>query len=345
MEARKANARENIKTNTVTSLTAEKFKQKEYTKKGCKEDIINKPAKQMSPLLGKLRRSYENHVKSKADGSKGSHKAQANAELSSTKFQNDLVKQRRKSYSGPSYTCRKKNFQFGQKFLRSKSCGSRELTPQPQRHPDGQILGDFQFNENEPNNVSNENKVDKSVVSVSEPNRVSLYSILRHFELKALKLQRKPEQKWGIELTKIDEESSMCQNYTEIKTKARPLLSFNSIMDHSDEISPPSITHTGLLMTELQEKFRRSVKHTKCGIKEPLSVVPRGEDHQPRHGVRITGLTEQGVVTTDGLLEVDDLIVEVRTVSYSFSFSVQKQNVIFYKEDEFTMKERGERKN
>lgn len=325
MEARKANAREDSKTNTVTSLTAVKFKQKEYTKNGCKEDTMKKPAKQMTPLLGKLRRSYENHVKLKAHGSKGSHKEQAKAGLSSTKFQNDPVKQRRKSYSGPSYTCRKKNFQFGRKFLRSKSCGSRELTSQPQRQADGQIVGDFQCNENEPNNVSNENKDNRSVMSVGEPNRVSLYSILRHFELKALKLQRRPEQKWGIELTEVDEESSTSQNYTEFKTKARPLLSFNSITDQKDEISPPSITHTGLLMTELRESFRKSVKHRKCGIKELLSVVPREENHQPRHGVRITGLTEQGVATRDGMLAVDDLIVEVRTVTYYFSFSVQKE--------------------
>ena len=329
MEARKANAREDSKTNTVTSLTAVKFKQKEYTKNGCKEDTMNKPAKQMTPLLSKLRRSYENHVKSKADGSKGSHKAQAKAGLSSTKFQNDPVKQRRKSYSGPSYTCRKKNFQFGRKFLRSKSWGSRELTSQTQRQADGQIVGDFQCNENEPKNISNENKVNKSVMSVSEPNRVSLYSILRHFELKALKLQRKPEQRWGIELTEVDEESSTNQNYTEFKNRARPLLSFNSITDQSDEISPPSITHTGLLMTELRESFRKSVKHRKCGIKEPLSVVSTEENHRPRHGVRITGLTEQGVATRDGMLAVDDLIVEVRIVSYSFNFSVQKEKVTF----------------
>ena len=327
MEARKANAREDSKTNTVTSLTAVKLKQKEYTKNGCKEDTMNKPAKQLTPLLSKLRRSYENHVKSKADGSKGSHKAQAKAGLSSTKFQNDPVKQRRKSYSGPSYTCRKKNFQFGRKFLRSKSWGSRELTSQPQRQADGQIVGDFPCNENEPKNVSNENKVNKSVMSVSEPNRVSLYSILRHFELKALKLQRKPEQKWGIELTEVDEESSTSQNYTEFKNKARPLLSFNSITDQSDEISPPSITHTGHLMTELREKFRKSVKHRKCGIKEPLSVVSTEENHQPQHGVRITGLTEQGVATRDGMLAVDDLIVEVRVVSYSVNFSVQNEKV------------------
>ena len=166
-------------------------------------------------------------------------------------------------------------------------------------------------------------------MSVSEPNRVSLYSILRHFELKASKLHRKPEQKWGIELTEVGEESSTSQNYTEFKNKARPLLSFNSITDQSDEISPPSITHTGLLMTELRESFRKSVKHRKCGIKEPLSVVPREENHQPRHGVRITGLTEQGVATRDGLLAVDDLIVEVRVVSYSFNFSVQKEKVTF----------------
>lgn len=331
MEARKANARGDSRTNTVTSLTAVKFKQKQYTKNGCKEDTMNKPAKQMTPLLSKLRRSYENHVKSKADGSKGSHKAQAKAGLSGTKFQNDPVKQRRKSYSGPSYTCKKKNFQFGRKFLRSKSWGSRELTSQPQRQADGQIVGDFQCNENEPKNISNdhENKVNKSVMSLSEPNRVSLYSILRHFELKALKLQRKPEQKWGIELTEVEEDSSTSQNYTEIKTKARPLLSFNSITDQSDEISPLSITHTGLLMTELRESFRKSVKHRKCGIKEPLSVVPREENHQPLHGVRITGLTEQGVATREGMLAVDDLIVEVRTVSYSFNFNVQKGKDIF----------------
>ena len=314
--------------NTVTSLTPVKFKQKEYTKNGCKEDTMNKPAKQMTPLLSKLRRSYENHVKSKADGSKGSH-AQAKAGLSGVKFQNDPVKQRRKSYSGPSYTWKKKNFQFGRKFLRSKSWGSRELTSQTQRQADGQIVGDFQCNENEAKNVSTENKVNKSVMSVSEPNRVSLYSILRHFELKALKLHRKPEQKWGVELTEVGEESSTSQNYTEFKTKARPLLSFNSITDQSDEISPPSITHTGLLMTELRESFRKSMKHRKCGIKEPLSVVPREENHQPWHGVCITRLTEQGVATRDGMLAVDDLIVEVRVVSYSFNFSVQKEKVTF----------------
>ena len=82
-------------------------------------------------------------------------------------------------------------------------------------------------------------------------------------------------------------------------------------------------------MTELRESFRKSVKHRKCGIKEPLSVVPREENHQPRHGVRITGLTEQGVATRDGMLAVDDLIVEVRVVSYSFNFSVQKEKVTF----------------
>lgn len=190
-------------------------------------------------------------------------------------------------------------------------------------------MGGFQCNENEPKNISNENKVNKGVMSVSEPNRVSMYSILRHFEFKALKLQKRPEQKWGIELTEVEDESSTSQNYTEIKTKARPLLSFNSITDQSNEISPPSITHTGLLMTELREKFRKSVKHRKCGIKEPLSVVPEEENHQPRHGVRITGLTEQGVATRDGMFTVDDLIVEVRIVSYSFNFSVQKEKVTF----------------
>ena len=320
-------------TNTINRSPASDsgLRREEYKKEGSWEDItVNKPAKRKTPRLARLRRSFEHHVKLKDDSSKRSQKRLT--KHLNIKFKNDRVIQRSKSYHGP---FRKKK-SHKEKLSRRKSYGGREPSSRFQEHVDsgdGQTgketdqaaLKMFHYTENKPKVVSNKNKAPKDVANnkvhkweelKEKESCVSLYHIIQHSQLIAVKLQRTPEESWGIELLQVDkEDSSTSENGAKLNKgitvdrAKKPAIHPTAVQRETR-----STSHHINLVAELGEAFRRSIKKKNDGIKASLSSSVKEQNYQPRHGVRILGLTEKGVAARDGKLAVKDLIIEVRFV-------------------------------
>ena len=184
----------------------------------------------------------------------------------------------------------------------------------------------FQCDKNRPKNVSDKSKqtedeandrAHKELKEEKPPSVFSLFYIIQHSgQLIAVNVQRGPDKKWGIELNQ-EGDPPISQNDTENKGKntvdiaKKPVLSPDAIQPEASVSMSES--HCGHLAADFRTiVLQRSFKKSKNGRRKvPNCSEAKEVLSQPRHGVRIAGLTEEGVAAGRGKLAVEDLIVEV----------------------------------
>ena len=183
-------------------------------------------------------------------------------------------------------------------------------------------------------NVSNENKEKEDAASESvhkelkeKQSCLSLFYIIQHSQLIAVSLQRAPGEDWGLELIRDDNSCSsvLRQNDKGIRGRERSVDSTKSSASNSVIDKPPasafsSESNYGHLVAAFRQSVRRkSAPNTNRVMKTSHSSPAKEGSFQPRHGVRIAGLAEEGMAARGGELAVEDLIVEV---GFNFDFVI-----------------------
>lgn len=189
-----------------------------------------------------------------------------------------------------------------------------------------QVSEKFQCSKNRPKNVSDEfkhtedeanDRAHKELKKEKPPSVLSLFYIIQHSgQLIAVNVQRGPDKKWGIELNQ-EGDPPISQNDTENKGKntvdsaKKPVLRPDAIQPEAS--ASMSESHHGHSAADFRTiVLQRSFKKSKSGRqKAPNCSEAKEVLTQPRHGVCIAGLTEEGVAASGGKLAVEDLIVEV----------------------------------
>lgn len=286
------------------------------------------PRRKMSPLLGNLRKSF-NEFRPKVDVGASKSEGQNEGSKNDRKTQREQRNSKLSEAGGADIEgTREQDFSSE---MSKVNLGSSL--------PDaGKKLSSFQASLNGVLDVSKTgNNVDKI--------ELSLFYIVQHSKLQAVTLQRKSEEDWGITLGRGNRSdcspspsprtSPRSQKRRSIQEKTAVDNNFNNYPDNRNmpSSSAKSDPNSGMkvkknsdsaVIIALRQNLLEENKKRRLGR---IKASTQGGS-QPRHGVRIIGLTEGGVAERCGDLAVEDLIVEVRfiDIKQTLNQDIQRRN-------------------